>query len=187
MILSDEVYEFLTFEKKHIPIASLPGMRERVITLSSVGKTLSLTGWKIGWALAPAHIIKPIHHVHQFITFCVATPLQEAIAQALPKLDNYLVEFKNDYQCKRDFLVAGLKKLHYEIMIPEGTYFALAKVPGERTDDEFMRILISEKKVAVIPVSGFYFRPDDNRKYLRFCFAKKESTLKNALDNLGKV
>jgi len=184
-ILSDEVYEFITFDKPHIPIASLPGMKERVITISSIGKTLSLTGWKIGWALAPTHLLKAIHHVHQFITFCVATPLQVAIAQTLPKLNTYLVDLKNSYRMKRDYLVNGLTKLHFEVLEPSGTYFLLAKTQKNMTDEALMKKLILGKRVAVIPLSGFYKNSLENKQYVRFCFAKKEETLKLALDNLS--
>jgi N-succinyldiaminopimelate aminotransferase len=186
-IISDEVYEFLTFENKHIPIASLPGMKERVITISSIGKTLSLTGWKIGWACGPAALINAIHNVHQFVSFCVARPLQEAIAEALPRLDEYLPEFRAAYAARRAMLVDGLKDSAYTVLVPQGTYFAVAEVPEGRNDVDFVKDLITTKKVAAIPMSAFYLRSNEGAKLIRFCFAKKEETLRNALNNLGII
>jgi aspartate/methionine/tyrosine aminotransferase len=185
-VLSDEVYEFLTFDCKHIPIATLDQMQERVVTISSIGKTLSLTGWKIGWVCGPGHLIKAIHHVHQFVTFCVAHPLQEAMAKALPALDEYLKNFKKDYQHKRNFLVKSLTNLNYEVLNPNGTYFALTKVPSGTNDVDFCKKLILEKKVAVIPVSAFYLNSTEGSKLVRFCFAKTDETLNLAMKNLGQ-
>ena len=184
-VMSDEVYEYLTYENKHVPIASLPGMRDRVITISSIGKTLSLTGWKIGWACGPAALIKAVHNVHQFVSFCVAHPLQEAIADALPRLDEYLVEFRAAYAARRRLLVDGLKACGYDVRLPQGTYFAVARLPEGRDDVEYCRELIVAKKVAAIPMSAFYLRSGEGRKLIRFCFAKKEETLRKALERLG--
>jgi N-succinyldiaminopimelate aminotransferase len=184
-VMSDEVYEFLTFENKHVPIASLPGMKDRVITISSIGKTLSLTGWKIGWACGPAALIKAAHNVHQFVSFCVAHPLQEAIAEALPRMDAYLAQFRAAYAARRILLVDGLKARGYDVRTPQGTYFAVARIPEGREDVEYCRELIVAKKVAAIPMSAFYLRSGEGRKLIRFCFAKKEETLRKALERLG--
>jgi N-succinyldiaminopimelate aminotransferase len=184
-ILSDEVYEFLTFENEHVPIASLPGMKDRVITISSIGKTFSLTGWKIGWACGPAALVKAVHNVHQFVTFCVAHPLQEAVAEALPRMDEYLVEFRAAYAARRSLLVDGLKARGYKARLPQGTYFAVVDVPAGRDDVEFSRELIISKKVAAIPMSAFYLRSDEGRRLIRLCFAKKEATLRRALEHLN--
>ena len=110
-VISDEVYEFLTFDDhRHIPIASLPGMRERTITISSAGKTFSFTGWKIGWCLAPEHLTRTLRMVHQFNTFGAAHPLQIAVSRAIDRLDDYLVSFRESYRKKREILYDGLKK-----------------------------------------------------------------------------
>jgi len=183
-IMTDEVYEFLTFDGQHIPIASLPGMKERVITISSIGKTLSLTGWKIGWACGPAALINAVHNVHQFVSFCVARPLQEAIAEALGRLDEYLPEFRAAYAKRRALLVDGLKSRGFKVMTPQGTYFAVSEVPDGRDDVEFTKDLIAKKKVAAIPMSAFYLRSTEGTKLIRFCFAKREETLCKALSNL---
>lgn len=183
-ILSDEVYEFLTFEKAHIPTACYENLRERTITISSTGKTFGLTGWKIGWCCAPAEIIKAIHNVHQFTTFCVAHPFQVAMAEALANMDEYLTEFKRDYRIKRDLLVNGLKESGFNVLSPAGTYFAIALLPEGENDVDFCQKLIVEKKVATIPTSAFYMKSDEGKRMIRFCFAKTEETLNAALKNL---
>jgi aspartate/methionine/tyrosine aminotransferase len=184
-ILSDEVYEFLTFEKPHVPTATYKQLRERTITISSTGKTFGLTGWKVGWCCAPAEIIKAIHNVHQFTTFCVSHPFQVAMAEALSNLDEYLAEFKRSYKEKRDLLVGGLKERGFNVLMPAGTYFAMAVLPEGSVDDvEYCKNLIMEKKVATIPTSAFYIKSNDGKKMIRFCFAKTDETLNAALGNL---
>lgn len=185
-LLSDEVYEFLTFEKAHIPTASFGNLRDRTITISSTGKTFGLTGWKIGWACAPKEIIKAIHNVHQFTTFCVAHPLQVAMAEALANMDEYLVQFKKQYREKRDLLVSGLKEAGFNVLTPAGTYFAIALLNEGENDVEYCQKLIREKKVAVIPTSAFYMKSNEGSRMIRFCFAKKDETLTAALTNLKK-
>lgn len=184
-ILSDEVYEFLTFENKHAPTASFLNLASRTITISSTGKTFGLTGWKIGWAAGPSELIKAIHNVHQFTTFCVAHPLQIAMAQALTNMDDYLIEFKNQYLAKRNFLVSGLKKAGFNILTPAGTYFAMAILKEGENDIEFCKKLIKEKKVAVIPTSAFYMKSNEGSRMIRFCFAKTDETLKKAIKHLS--
>lgn len=183
-ILSDEVYEFLTFNVAHKPTATYADLKERTITISSTGKTFGLTGWKIGWAIGPAQLINAIHNVHQFSTFCVAQPFQWAMAEALVKMDEYLVEFKAEYSRKKDILVKGLKEAGFNIIEPKGTYFVMAQLPEGRTDVEFCKDLILSKQVATIPTSAFYLKSDEGTRMIRFCFAKKDETLLIALRNL---
>nr|BDT29746.1 methionine aminotransferase [Bacteriovorax sp. HI3] len=183
-LLSDEVYEFLTFDVAHKPTATYEDLKERTITISSTGKTFGLTGWKIGWAIGPAALIKAIHNVHQFSTFCVAHPLQVAMAEALMKMDEYLVEFRADYKKKKELLVTGLKELGFNVLSPKGTYFAMALLPEGENDIDYCKKLIVEKKVATIPTSAFYIKSDEGSRMIRFCFAKKDETLLGALENL---
>jgi len=190
-VISDEVYEFLTFDHhQHIPIASLPGMMERTITISSAGKTFSFTGWKIGWCLAPENLTKAIRMVHQFNTFGAAHPLQVAISKAIDDIDTYLLSFKETYRKKREILYDGLKKSGLNPFLPEGTFFILCEIPPEKnkTDIEYCIELMEAKKVAGIPPSAFYSRcPEEGQKYIRFCFAKKDKTLRDAIINLEKA
>ena len=183
-ILSDEVYEFLTFEEKHTPTACFEDLKNRTITISSTGKTFGLTGWKIGWACGPKEIIKAIHNVHQFTSFCVVHPLQIAMAEALGNMDNYLLDFKKKYRQKRDFLVSGLTEAGFNVLNPAGTYFAMAILKESENDIEFCQKLIMEKKVAVIPTSAFYIKSNEGSRMIRFCFAKTDETLKRAIRHL---
>ena len=185
-VISDEVYEHLNFSRKHQPLASIQSLKERTITISSTGKTFGLTGWKIGWAASSPEIIKAIHNVHQFSSFCVAHPLQEAMAFALKNSSQYLVEFQNEYKQKRDYLYEGLKSLGFDVIKPEGTYFIIARLHDLESDVEYCKRMIFEKKVATIPASAFYLKSDEGKKLIRFCFAKKNETLKRALENLKK-
>ena len=183
-ILSDEVYEFLTFNEAHRPTACFEDLKNRTITISSTGKTFGLTGWKIGWTCGPREIIKAIHNVHQFTTFCVAHPLQIAMASALSNMDDYLIDFKNKYRQKRDFLVTGLKQAGFKVLEPAGTYFVIAILNEGENDIEFCQKLIVDRKVAAIPTSAFYIKSNEGSRMIRFCFAKTEETLKKAIDNL---
>lgn len=186
-LLSDEVYEFLTFDgAKHIPTATLDEMYERTITISSAGKTFGLTGWKIGWICANEKITKAVRLVHQYVTFAVSTPIQEAVAEGLKKLPDYLPGFVELYKSKRDFFYHELRNLGFEFSIPKGTYFMMVPI-SEKTklkDVEFALKLIEERKVATVPPSAFYLKSTEGEKFLRFCFAKKEETLKLAAQQL---
>jgi aspartate/methionine/tyrosine aminotransferase len=185
--LSDEVYEFLTFDSIiHYPMATFPGMKDRTITISSTGKTFGVTGWKIGWAMAPPAITHAIRMVHQFNTFCVNHPLQIAIAESLQELDEYLVQFRRSYADKRDLFLKGLIELDYKPIKPSGTYFIMCPIENKtgKSDVDYCMELIKNKGVATIPPSSFYMKSSEGEKYLRFCFAKKDETLKAALEKL---
>ncbi|MCK5074187.1 MAG: aminotransferase class I/II-fold pyridoxal phosphate-dependent enzyme [Bacteriovoracaceae bacterium] len=187
-LVTDEVYEFLTYDEQiHIPAATLPGMRERTITISSTGKTFGLTGWRTGWACAPPKLSHAIRMVHQNNTFSSPHPLQEALAKALSNLDDYLPEFKKLYEQKRDFLYNGLKKAGFKPFLSKSTYFILCPITHltDKNDVEFCKELIIERKVAAIPTSAFYFKSNEGEKHIRFCFAKKNETMTNAIKNLS--
>ncbi len=183
-VLSDEVYEFLTFDgKKHIPVASVPSLKDRTITVSSAGKTFEFTGWKIGWTVAPKEITHAIRMIQQFQVFCVAHPLQVAMGKAIDRLESYLPEFKKRYQEKRDFFINGLRNAGYSPIIPGGTFFVLVPT-GKKDDFSYCMELIEQKGVASIPPSSFYLKSNEGKGYLRFCFAKKMETLENACKRL---
>ena len=186
-VMSDEVYEFLMFDGlKHLPTATLEDMRERTITLSSSAKTFGLTGWKIGWICATPEISRACRLVHQYITFAVATPLQEAIAQGLKRLETYIPEFQESYQSKRDYFYHELQNLGFEFPKPRGTFFMMVPISSKTKlkDVDYAMTLIREHKVATVPPSAFYLKSTEGEGYLRFCFAKKEETLKLAVQNL---
>ena len=187
LVLSDEVYEFLVYDNAvHVPIASLPGMRERTITVSSTGKTFGMTGWKIGYAMAAPALTHAIRTVHQFVTFAVNTPAQHAMASALPRLDSYLPGLHADYARKRDMLCEGLAETPFAPHIPRGSYFVMADLPPGSGEDDITCAtrLVREAGVAVIPPSVFYASSNEGTTMLRFCFAKKEETIRAGLARL---
>lgn len=186
IVLSDEVYERLVFDGEHISMASLAGMRERTITLSSLGKSFSLTGWKIGWAIAPPELTAGIRAAHQFLTFATATPLQHGAIAALRAPDSYFEQLVADYRAKKEMLVNGLTRLGFTVFTPSGTYFVMVDhTPfGFENDIAFCRHLIERVGVAAIPTSVFYHNPDDGRSLVRFAFCKTEETLHEGLKRL---
>ena len=197
LVLSDEVYEFLTFgdENNHIPIASLEGMFDRTITISSTGKTLNATGWKIGYACSSKVLIDGVNKVHQFNTFAVNTPVQIGISRILDVMDDYQIEFRKETLIKKDFLLNEVLKIGLRPIInPGGTYFFLTtfdeflvknNLSASMNDSEITEWLIKNKQVALIPVSGFYRNAvEEGKKLVRFNFAKSDEILKKAVDNL---
>jgi len=184
-IITDEVYEHLTYDKDHSEFAkwrSSPAIRERCVAISSAGKTFGMTGWKIGWTLAPANLSEKIRMVHQYIPFCATHPLQIAVAQGLDNRADYLKEFKADYARKKDLLFNGLKELGYNVIKPDGTYFLQVQVNEDAFD--FCNKLIDQKKVAAIPTAPFYLKDKQGEKLVRFCFAKKDETILQAIKRL---
>ena len=143
LVVTDEVYEHIVFEGEHIPLATLPGMRERTVTISSAGKTFSFTGWKIGWSCAAPPLAAAVRAAHQFVTYAVATPFQHAIAAALGAGADYYEELRDGYRTRRDHLCAGLADVGFRVEPPSGTYFAIADIRPLGFDDdvEFCRTL----------------------------------------------
>ena len=179
LVISDEVYERLVFDDAaHVAIANLPGMWERTITVSSTGKTFSLTGWKIGYVVAPPALTDAIRRVHQFITFASPTPLQVAIATGLDAGEAYERQLIHFYAARRDELVAVLQTAGFGVLSPRGTYFVMADIRPLGWDDDvaFCRYLTTQIGVAAIPPSAFYH---DNYQsgMVRFCFAKRPETI----------
>ena len=187
LCITDEVYEHLVYEGRHTPMATLPGMRERTITISSFGKTFSLTGWKIGWAAGPPELAGAVRAAHQFITFATATPLQQGAAVALARAgEGYYRNLLGGYREKRDFLVRELQRIGFRVASPAGAYFVCADFRPFGFDDDqaFVRHLIEKVGVAAIPPSVFYDRPELGRWYVRFAFCKKMETLEAAVKRL---
>ncbi|KAL2232396.1 uncharacterized protein LOC105155385 [Sesamum indicum] len=186
LVFSDEVYDKLAFEMDHISIASLPGMYERTVTLNSLGKTFSLTGWKIGWAIAPAHLTWGIRQAHSFLTFATSTPMQYAAATALRAPDSYFKELRRDYMVKKAILVEGLKSVGFIVYPSSGTYFVVVDhTPfGLENDVAFCEYLIKEVGVVAIPTSVFYLNPEEGKNLVRFTFCKDEETLRTAVKRM---
>ncbi len=191
-VISDEVYEHLLFENaQHIPIATLPGMFERTVTVSSAGKLFSATGWKIGWVYGTPSLIEGVMRAHQFVTFSVHYPSQEAMAYALNLPASYYKEFQAMYEGKRQLMLAALESGGLQCVAPEGTYFAMADFSKvfQGTSLEFTRYLIREIGVACIPPDTFY-GPEHahlGRNYVRFAFCKSDAMLQQVQTKLTRL
>jgi N-succinyldiaminopimelate aminotransferase len=191
-VICDEVYEHLTFAPaRHIPIATLPGMFERTATVSSSGKAFSATGWKIGWVYGPPHLVEGAARAHQFVTFAVHHPTQEAIAYALNLPGSYYEELQTMYTAKRDLLLSALTNAGLKCSIPEGTYFIMANYEDvfDGTPLEFTRYLTREIGVACIPPESFYSQEHAHigHGYVRFSFCKSDDMLQQAQERLTRL
>lgn len=184
-VISDEVYEHLTFDgRRHQPIATLPGMRERTVTISSAGKTFSVTGWKIGWACAPAPLLAAVRTVKQFLTFVNGAPFQPAVAQALSADAAYYGAIAAQLQQQRDLLCDGLSSLGYDVVRPQATYFATVDVHADAV--EFCRELPIRAGVVAIPSSVFYDSSAGD-SFVRFAFCKRPDVLDEGLRRLKEA
>jgi aspartate/methionine/tyrosine aminotransferase len=203
-VLSDEVYEWMVYPTaqhpvEHVRLATLPGMWERTITLGSAGKTFSVTGWKIGWAIAPPHLAHALTMAHQWIPFAVATPLQEAVAVALEQAEerDYFAELRTMYQAKRDLLLNALDDVGLTPMTPDGSYFIVVDTrklpvdaqPGARRDVAVCRWFTREIGVAAIPPSPFYSvaHQELTDNLARFTFCKTDEMLHEAARRLQRL
>jgi len=193
--ITDEVYEHILYDDaSHVRLATLPGMAERTLTISSLGKTFSVTGWKIGWAMGPAELVHAVNQAHQFITFAVSSPLQAAAATALKLPFSFFENLQSSYQARRDRMLEVLRRAGFKAFKPQGSYFIMIDwrgvAPSRVQDDmQFARWLIEEVGVACIPASPFY---QDSEKYLgkyfaRFAVCKKDETLDAAARRLARL
>ena len=201
LVFTDEIYEHIIYdsrfkiqdsrleEPKHICMATLDGMRERTIVVNSLSKTYSVTGWRVGYCIAPPDITSAIRKVHDFLTVGAANPLQRAGAFALSLPESYYAELQQEYQKKRDYIVPVLQKAGLKCEMPQGAYYVMTDISdfGFADDVEFTRFLIREIGVAVVPGSSFYHDKSLGSQKVRFCFCKKDETLEAAADRLQKL
>jgi N-succinyldiaminopimelate aminotransferase len=187
VIVTDEVYEHLRFDGVHVPIATLPGARERTVTVSSAGKTFSATGWKIGWLTAPAALVTAILTVKQFLTYAGGSPFQPAVAVALDLPDSYYAGIAADLAAKRDLLVGALETTGLEVSVPSGSYFVVADARplGGQDASAFVHRLATEARVVGIPVSAFAATPERYAGLVRFAFCKRPEVLRDAAQRLA--
>lgn len=187
--ITDEVYEHLVYEGSHVPLATLPGMRERTVLISSSGKTFSFTGWKVGHTCAPPALSAAIRCAHQFVTFCTATPFQHALAKAFVADDAFFTGLVAEYRARRDRLCQGLRELGFGVLAPAGAYFVMTDIRplGYADDVEFCRMLPEQVGVAAIPPSSFYERPANGRHLVRWAFCKTDDVLDEGLRRLQKL
>jgi aminotransferase len=188
--VSDEIYEHIVFDDcVHVPIASLPGMADRTVTISGLSKTYSVTGWRIGWAIAPRALTPGIRKMHDFLTVAAPAPLQEAGATALGLPSAYYRDMAAEYQRLRDWLVRVLGDVGFVCYRPSGAYYVMADISafGFRDDVEFAHHLVRDVGVATIPGSSFYSHPRDGASLVRFCFSKRDDTIREAEARLARL
>jgi N-succinyldiaminopimelate aminotransferase len=189
VVITDEVYEHLTFDDHdHVPLATLPGMFERTLTLSSAGKSYSVTGWKVGWATGPSELVSAVLAAKQWLTFTSGAPLQPAVAQALDHEPDWPRSLGRDLQARRDLLCDGLEKLGLEVRRPEGTYFALTDISSLGWSDgmEFCLALPERAGVVAIPTQPFHDSSAGDQ-VVRWAFCKEASVIEEALRRLGST
>ncbi|HEY1456223.1 MAG TPA: aminotransferase class I/II-fold pyridoxal phosphate-dependent enzyme [Candidatus Dormibacteraeota bacterium] len=186
LAITDEIYEHLVYRGRHISLATLPGMAERTITISGASKTYSVTGWRIGWLIAPPALSAGIRKVHDFLTVGAAHPLQVAIAAALELPPSFYMELVGDYRERRDAIVSGLRDCGFEAETPDGAYYVMAGIGSFGFDDDvtFARHLIEKAAVATVPASSFFHEPALGRGHVRFSFPKKLETIERGLEAL---
>ncbi len=202
LCFTDEIYEHIIYNSKselttdnrqpptaHICMANIDGMRERTVVVNSLSKTYSVTGWRVGYCIAPPDITSAIRKVHDFLTVGAANPLQHAGAYALSLPPSYYDDLQHDYQKKRDFIVPVLQNAGFKCDAPEGAYYVMCDISsfGFSNDIEFTKHLIREIGVAVVPGSSFYHDKSLGSQLVRFCFCKKDETLEAAAENLQKL
>jgi len=190
LAITDEIYEHILYDgTKHISMASLDGMRERTVTINGMSKTYSVTGWRVGWTVAPEKITTAIRKVHDFLTVGAPAPLQEAGATALSLPAEYYLKLAEGYRVRRDRLVPALAAAGFRCFLPRGAYYVMTNISafGYQDDVSFARYLVQEIGVATVPGSSFYRHPSDGAQQIRFAFCKKPETLDEAVRRLGKL
>jgi aspartate/methionine/tyrosine aminotransferase len=187
--ITDEIYEHLVYSGEHVFMLGLPGMRERTISISGLSKSYSVTGWRVGYAMASPPLTDAIRKVHDFVTVGAPAPLQAAGVVAMGLPDSYYVEFLQNYRERRDFLVDNLKRLGFGCEAPAGAYYVMCdfRAFGFDDDTEFARYLVKDIGVAVVPGSSFYPNPDLGRHKVRFSFCKRMETLQRAVELLERI
>lgn len=184
--VTDEVYEHLVFEGEHIALATLPGMAERTLTVSSAGKIFSFTGWKIGWACGPADLVAAVRTAKQFLTFVSGAPLQHAVAAGLALGDDFFDGYTAEMRAKRDRLCGGLADVGFEVLVPDGTYFASCDIRALGGTDgiEFCLALPERAGVVAVPTMVFYDDKEAGKPIIRFAFCKQDDVLDQAIGRL---
>jgi aspartate/methionine/tyrosine aminotransferase len=190
LAVTDEIYEHILYDDyQHCAMATLDGMRERTVTINGLSKTYSVTGWRVGYTIAPPEITGGIRKVHDFLTVGAAAPLQEAGARAMTLPASYYEQLARDYQCRRDLLLAGLQEAGFQSFTPRGAYYIMADIGSlsRENDVAFTSYLVKEVGIAVVPGSSFFHEPGNGSRYIRFCFCKQDSTLRAAIERLRKI
>ncbi|MGW1625963.1 pyridoxal phosphate-dependent aminotransferase [Streptomyces sp. NPDC002172] len=187
LVVTDEVYEHLVYDAaEHVPLATLPGMRGRTVTIGSAGKTFSFTGWKVGWVTATPNLVAAVRSAKQFLTYVASGPFQYAVAEALRLPDSYFADFRADMLAKRDLLAGGLERAGFKVFRPAGTYFITTDIRplGESDGFTFCRALPERCGVVAIPNAVFYDHREQGAPFVRFAFCKRTEVLEEAATRL---
>jgi aminotransferase len=189
IVFTDDIYEHILYAGEHIPMATIDGMASRTVAINSLSKTYSVTGWRVGWVIAPADLTAGIRKVHDFLTVGAAAPLQAAGAVALGLPDSYYESLATGYRERRDVLVSALQEATFRVFVPDGAYYVMTDVSDltDQDDVTFSRALTASPGVATVPGSSFYSRPELGRSKIRFAFPKKLETLRAAADRLATL
>ena len=189
LVFTDDIYEHIIYAGTHIPMATLPGMRERTIAINSLSKTYSVTGWRVGWVIAPPTLTGAIRKVHDFLTVGAAAPLQAAGVVAMQLPDAYYQKLAANYLERRDLLVGALNAAGFRTYVPNGAYYVMTDISSltDQDDVTYARALTASPGVATVPGSSFYSRPELGRTKIRFAFPKKRDTLLAAAERLAAL
>lgn len=190
LLITDEIYEHIIFDgARHTPAITLPGLRERCVVVNSLSKTFSVTGWRVGWVIAPPELTNSIRKVHDFLTVGAASPLQQAGVTALQLADSYFTGLARNYEAKRDLLLDILRKTGFDPLVPQGAYYIMCDISGltRKSDVSFCSELVEEIGVAAVPGSSFFANPGEASHLIRFCFAKRPETLAAAAERLQRI
>lgn len=190
LAITDEIYEHILYDgTEHVSIASLDGMRERTVTINGMSKTYSVTGWRVGWAVAPEKITNAIRKVHDFLTVGAPAPLQEAGAAALSLPAEYYAKLAEGYRARRDRLIPALEQAEFKCFRPRGAYYVMTDISAFNFPDDisFTKYLVKEIGIAAVPGSSFYHHPRDGAQQVRFAFCKRMETLDAAAEKLGQL
>jgi aminotransferase len=189
VVFTDDIYEHIVYAGEHIPMATLPGMRELTVAVNSLSKTYSVTGWRVGWIIAPPHLTAGIRKVHDFLTVGAAAPLQAAGVVALNLPEAYYERLATEYRGRRDRLLSALADTGLRTYPPDGAYYVMTDVSALTDEDDatFARRLIEDPGIATVPGSSFYSRPELGRTKIRFAFPKRPETLDEAATRLARI
>jgi aspartate/methionine/tyrosine aminotransferase len=190
LAIADEIYDRIVFDgHSHVPMASLPGMADRTVTTNGLSKTYSVTGWRIGWAMSPPALTGGIRKIHDFLTVAAPTPFHDAGVAALSLPDSFYTQLAADYQSKRDLMLDILQRHGFTSYQPGGAYYVMADVSpfGFSSDSEFTQYLVKEVGVAAVPGSSFYSDPATAAQTVRFCFSKRDETLREADRRFARI
>jgi aminotransferase len=187
--LTDDIYQHIVYDAEHVPLATLPGMAERTVSVDSMSKTYSVTGWRIGWTIASPELSVGIRRVHDFLTVGAAAPLQAAAVIALHFPDSYYARLADDYRARRDRILPAIEAAGFRVHRPAGAYYVMTDIRDLTDEDDvtFARRLIHDPGIAGVPGSSFFSRPELGRHKLRFAFPKRRETLDAAAERLARI